>query len=103
VRAGDTVTIYLSGIGAVNPAVATNSAAPAVEPFARAVANFSAKVGDRDAAVVFLGLTPGFVGLAQANLVIPQGAPVGPDIPLTISVGGQPSKPLFISVGTPLP
>ena len=103
VRAGDTVTIYLSGIGAVNPAVATNSAPPAAEPFARAVANFSAKVGDRDAAVVFLGLTPGFVGLAQANLVIPQGAPVGPDIPLTISVGGQPSKPLFISVGAPLP
>ena len=103
VRPGDTVTVYLSGIGEVDPAVATNAAPPAQEPFARAVANVDATVGGEGAAVIFLGLTPGFVGLAQANIVIPPTAPVGPDIPFVLSVGDQPSATLLISVGAALP
>ena len=103
VRRGDTVTVYLSGIGLVNPAVATNAAPPAREPLARAVANVDATIGGQGAAVTFLGLTPGFVGLAQANIVIPPTAPVGPDVPFVLSVGDQPSAPLLISVGAPQP
>jgi uncharacterized protein (TIGR03437 family) len=53
--------------------------------------------------VIFLGLTPGFVGLAQANIVIPPTAPVGPDIPFVLSVGDQPSATLLLSVGAALP
>ncbi|MCB1020118.1 MAG: hypothetical protein KDC27_09320, partial [Acidobacteria bacterium] len=102
VRAGDTVTVYLSGIGAVSPAVGTNTQPPAMEPFARATANVDATVGGEGAAVTFLGLTPGFIGLAQANLVIPPTAPVGADIPFVLSVGDQPSKTLLISVGAPV-
>jgi uncharacterized protein (TIGR03437 family) len=103
VRPGDAVTVYLSGIGDTDPAVATNAEPPAAEPFARAVSNVNATIGGRGAAVLFLGLSPGFVGLAQANLVIPPDAPAGPNVPLILYVGDQPSKPLFISVGADQP
>ena len=46
--------------------------------------------------MLYLGLTPGSVGLAQANLVVPTG--VRGDVPLFINVGGVPSNTGLISV-----
>ncbi len=95
---GEAIVVYLSGIGAVDPAVATGAGAPAAEPLARATLEASAMVGDKPAQVFFLGLSPGFVGLAQANLVLPADAPVGDDVPLNLVIGGQLSNPLVISI-----
>ena len=41
--------------------------------------------------VLFAGLTPGFVGLYQINVIVPAEAPTGPSVPLSIggSVGGS--------------
>ena len=100
---GEAIVVYLSGIGAVDTPVPTGTGSPAAEPLARAVAPASAMVGDRTAEVFFVGLTPGFVGLAQANLILPADAPVGPDIPLKLIVGDQRSNPLVISIAAPAP
>ena len=100
---GEAIVVYLSGIGAVQPAVVTGAGAPGAEPLARAAAESSAMVGDKPAEVFFLGLSPGFVGLAQANLILPADAPIGPDVPLSLTVGGQQSNPLVISIAAPTP
>lgn len=94
-RAGEAITIYLTGIGALDNAVATGAAAPG-EPLSRASATARITVGGVDAQVLFVGLTPGFVGLAQANIVVPQlGAG---EYPLEITIGGVASNKPVITV-----
>ncbi len=97
--AGEVVTVYFTGIGPVNPTVATGVAAPAAAPFAEASLPATATVGGGIAEIFFLGLTPGFVGLAQANVGIPEDAPANSDTVFQLTVGGQSSLPMNISVG----
>jgi uncharacterized protein (TIGR03437 family) len=59
-----------------------------------------ATIGGRPATVQFLGLTPGFVGLAQANLIVPAGLENG-EHAVTITIGGNRSNSPVISVGAP--
>jgi uncharacterized protein (TIGR03437 family) len=78
VRPGSVLIVYLTGVGAAGlPASAT--------------------VGGRPAGLLYLGPTPGFPGLYQANLIVPSGLPPG-DHALVVTVSGVPSKPTTISV-----
>ena len=97
-RRGEAIVIYLTGVGAVEPAVPTGSAAPSAEPLARAALPVTARIGDAPAQVLFTGMTPGFVGLAQANVLVPANAPIGAAVPLTVAVDGQPDSSLIVSV-----
>jgi uncharacterized protein (TIGR03437 family) len=47
-------------------------------------------IGGQQAQVLFSGLSPGFVGLYQVNVVVPPGISAG-NQPITISIGGQTS------------
>jgi uncharacterized protein (TIGR03437 family) len=94
--AGRVVVVYLTGQGAVSPAVPTGQPAP-LDVLSMASQPFSATIGGMDAPVLFLGLVPGYIGLAQANILIPSGAPTG-DVPLIVNVGGQPGNTTVISV-----
>jgi uncharacterized protein (TIGR03437 family) len=94
-RAGEAITVYLTGIGALDNAVAIGAAAPG-DPLSRASAPVRVTVGGVEAQVLFVGLTPGFVGLAQANIVVPQlGAG---EYPLEIAIGGTASNRPVITV-----
>jgi adhesin/invasin len=93
--AGDVVIVYLTGIGTVDPAVPSGAAAP-LDALSRAVAPSSATIGGRPAQILFLGLAPGFAGLAQANLIVPE-LPAGTH-PVEITVGGARSNTPAISV-----
>ena len=87
---GSLVTLYLTGIGPVdNPAA--DGAPTQSSPLARASLPHSAAIGGRPAAVSFLGLTPGFVGLAQANLTVPDDLPPG-NHGIVLTVGGNRSN-----------
>lgn len=92
---GEYVVVYLTGIGDVEPAVATGSASPA-DPLARPKQEYRATVGGADRSLYFLGLSPGFAGLAQANLEVPQLSPGEHD--LTITVGGHTSQTVKLTV-----
>jgi uncharacterized protein (TIGR03437 family) len=87
---GETIIVYLSGVGAVTPQPATGEAAGAA-PLSQAAAPCSVTIGGREAVVDFVGMTPFLVGLAQANIRVPAGAASG-DQPVVITVGGAVSN-----------
>ena len=92
---GDTVVVYLIGIGAVDNTVPTGTpAGTAVLAHAKAAA--SATIAGQPAQLLFLGLTPSFVSLAQANVVVPSLAPGQYD--LTLTVGGVASNTVKLNV-----
>ena len=97
-KLGEVVVAYLTGIGATLPATLTGQAAPAAEPFARPSLAATARIGAADAEILFLGLTPGFVGLAQCNLRIVENVATGPNVPLVIEVGGYRSPAMLLAI-----
>jgi adhesin/invasin len=94
---GRTIVVYLTGQGAVAPAVPTGQAAPN-DQLSIATLPSTATIGGATATVSFLGLAPGFVGLGQANIVIPVDSQTGDNVSLTIMVGTQPSNTVSLSV-----
>ena len=92
---GSVISVYLTGIGAVNNAVADGTPASA-SPLETATATFSATIGVQSATVQFLGRAPGYAGLDQANIQVPT-LPSG-SYPLVITVGGYLSASATISV-----
>jgi len=92
---GSIVTVYLIGIGPLDNQVATGAAAP-TDRLVQARLPYKALIGGFDTSVKFLGLTPGFVGLAQANLEIPNLSPGR--YPVVITVNGVDSNAASIYV-----
>jgi uncharacterized protein (TIGR03437 family) len=96
VKAGYVITLYASGLGAVNPPVAAGSAAPA-SPLSKTVNPVTVTIGGAPAKGLFAGLAPGFAQLYQVNVQIPSGLPSGSAV-LTLSVAGQQSAPVTVTV-----
>lgn len=73
---GETIIVFCTGLGAVNPVVATGAAASSTV-LSNTVTKYTATIAGQNAPVAFSGLAPGFVALGQVNLVVPSGAPSG--------------------------
>ena len=73
---GETVQIFLTGLGAVTPAVADGAAA-SLTTLSVANSNVRAYIRGVPAEVVFKGLAPGIVSLNQVNVTIPASIPGG--------------------------
>jgi uncharacterized protein (TIGR03437 family) len=93
---GSTIIAYLTGPGVVAPDVATGHAAPN-SPLSSVPSSSSATIGGVGARVAFLGLTPGFVGLVQANIEVAAGTPIGEQL-LFLSVGSQSANAAIVSI-----
>jgi uncharacterized protein (TIGR03437 family) len=91
---GSVVVVYLTGLGPVDHSVADGAASP--DSLSNATGTTSATIGGVNAPVQFLGLTPGYAGLAQANILVPNLA-TG-KYPLVITVGGYVSSSAALSV-----
>jgi len=75
---GEIVEVFLTGLGAVNPAVPDGTAAPS-KPLAIASAPLNVYVGGLQVSnIQFQGLSPGLASLYQLNIQIPLGLGPGP-------------------------
>ena len=84
---GEYVTIYLVGMGATTPSVASGVAAPSSEPLARIASPATVTLGSAPVTIAYAGLTPGAVGLYQITFLVPAVSTAG-DVPLAVSQGG---------------
>jgi uncharacterized protein (TIGR03437 family) len=93
---GDVVQIYATGLGRAtpngNPAASTlrtGDVAPAnASVLYRTLETPEVTIGGVPAVVDFSGMAPGFAGLYQVNVKVPDDAPGGDDVPLKITIGG---------------
>jgi uncharacterized protein (TIGR03437 family) len=93
--AGSYVLMFLTGAGAISPAIAAGQPAP-LSPLSNAQLTVNATIGPRPVTVQFAGRAPGFLG-DQVNLLIPVDLPTG-DYPVVIRVDGVLSNSALISV-----
>jgi len=91
------IQLYCTGLGDVFNRPNLGAASPA-SPLAATMAQPAVSVGGVDANVVFSGLSPGFVGLYQVNLQIPQTAPSGNAVPVILKIGGATSNTATIAI-----
>jgi len=93
---GSVITVYLTGIGQVSGTQVTGQPAPA-SPLPRSTLPYSATIGNKPAVIQYVGLTPGFAGLAQANIIVPAGLPPG-DAALQLTIGAVSSNAPLIAI-----
>ncbi|MBV9396928.1 MAG: SMP-30/gluconolactonase/LRE family protein [Bryobacterales bacterium] len=96
-HAGNTVVLYLSGIGIPAPPVSTGAASPSLEPLARVNYPYTITLNSQPVSVSYFGYAPGFPALVQANFQIPAGIAPG-DYNVVVTVNGASSAPAVVSV-----
>ncbi len=84
VHRSDLLVIYLTGMGAVSPAVGTGDPTP-MSPLSSTTAAPTVTIGGQAQEVLFSGLVPGQVGLYQINVRVHYDAPTGLSQPLVIT------------------
>jgi uncharacterized protein (TIGR03437 family) len=83
---GQSAFFYVTGLGAIMPSVADGSGVcPASNGLCSANAMPTVSVGGVPAKVSFAGQAAGYPGVMQVNIAIPQGAPTGSNISLTVT------------------
>jgi hypothetical protein len=95
--AGETISLYATGLGATNPAVAAGVVSPA-SPVSATVALPNVTVSGTVAPVLGSVLTPGQIGLYQINIQLPTTLAAG-NLPFVLTIGGLSSNTLTLPVG----
>jgi uncharacterized protein (TIGR03437 family) len=90
---GQALVLYGTGEGQTSPPSVEGVKVPTVLPLPQTPLSVTVTVGGLSAIVQYAGETPGLLsGLFQINVVVPNGAPVGPAVPVQVTVNGQPSQ-----------
>jgi uncharacterized protein (TIGR03437 family) len=96
IAAGGIGTLYLNGIGEVNPLLLTGNLTPAAPQFLP-ILPLTVTVGGVPTLLQFTGLLPGAIGTAQVNFYIPANTKPGPQ-PVVVTVNGVASPALNVTV-----
>jgi uncharacterized protein (TIGR03437 family) len=80
---GETVLIFLTGLGTVTPGL-TDGTAGDINTLYRSDGDLVVYAGGEQATVLFKGLAPGFPGLYQLNVTLPQFLKASGNLPLAI-------------------
>jgi uncharacterized protein (TIGR03437 family) len=81
-RAGDAISLYLTGLGATETRDGLQWAKLQPKVF----------VGGMEAQILYAGRAPGFAGLDQINFVVPANAPSGDTTPLRVESNSRTSN-----------
>jgi uncharacterized protein (TIGR03437 family) len=95
-KPGEEVVVYFTGGGPVNPVGALATGVPAPNALSPISSPYSLTVNGVAATVDYIGLTPGSVGLYQANFVVPNVA--AGSHPVVITISGNASNNPVMSV-----
>jgi uncharacterized protein (TIGR03437 family) len=96
-HAGDYLEIYANGLGPVSNTPQTGAVA-VLSPLSTLIGNPAVTIGGVPAPVSWAGLAPGFIGLYQVNVQVPQGIAAGDGAPVVLSTGATASNTVTISV-----
>ena len=96
-KRGDFISIYCTGLGDVRNRPGLGSASPGVA-LASTLVDPAVLIGGVSAMVSFSGLAPGFVGLYQVNVQVPDAVSSGAALPIVLTIGGETSNTATIAV-----
>jgi len=98
-RIGETIAVYLTGLGATDPVVANGAAGP-VSPLAKTTEALDVSLGNRSAKIAYSGLAPFLRGLYQLNFEVPAGVSAGDQY---LDIGGPDTlnSQILLPVGGP--
>ncbi len=94
-------TLFITGEGAVAPALATGATPASGTPLAslpKPTQNVTVTVGGISAPIQFIGIPSGLAGVTQINYQVPANAPLGGQ-PVIVTVGGVASQAATLTVG----
>ena len=94
---GDFITIYSVGLGPVNHPPATGAGGSS-DASSTTLSPVAVLLNGTSVPAAFAGLAPGLVGIYQVNVQIPDSAPVGSGVAMTLSVGGANSNTVTIAI-----
>ena len=96
-RRGDTVLVYLTGLGGLETALADGTAS-SLTVLNRITDFVNVYIGGIKSTVTFAGAAPGFAGLYQINVQIPATAPIGSAVPLAIETNSSFHDIVYIAI-----
>jgi uncharacterized protein (TIGR03437 family) len=97
---GQEVAFYITGAGAVSPAISTGAApaaSTALTSLPMPVQNTTISIGGANAVIDFIGIPSGLVGVMQINVQVPNGIATGPQ-QVIVTVGTVASAPATITI-----
>jgi uncharacterized protein (TIGR03437 family) len=95
--ANDTITLYATGLGAVDPPPLDGAASS--DAMRQTTSPPSVQIGGVPAQVSFSGLSPQFVGIYQLNVVVPGGVTTGDSVPVQVQTAdGTNANPVTIAL-----
>jgi len=92
-KAGDTLSLYATGLGPTNPAAPASGEATSTLPTATLP---TLTVGGVAATVLYAAIPSGYAGLYQVNFTVPKN--VQGDVPVVLSIGGQTSNSVTLQL-----
>jgi uncharacterized protein (TIGR03437 family) len=102
-KRGDTLLAFITGEGAVSPALATGATPSPTTPYTQLpapIASVAVTVGGVTAPLAFAGIPSGLAGATQINFVVPPTAPLGLQ-PVVVTVGGIASPAVWVTINAP--
>ena len=96
-KAGEFLSIYCTGLGLTSNAPALGQPT-ASSPLSTTALTPVVTIGGVNAKVIFSGLAPGFVGLNQVNVQVPDGVAPGDAVPVVLTIGGVTSNTVTIAI-----
>jgi uncharacterized protein (TIGR03437 family) len=96
-KAGEFLLVFLTGVGELMGSPQTGNVAQ-LNPLPAALAPTTVTLGGAPVQTLFMGHTPGFIGLGQLNIKLPDTLPAGNKLPLRIRVGNGTAPDVFLAV-----